>query len=130
LRKITLAFLILALIGLGDSVYLSLSKPLNYSAYCPNSGLINCESVEGSAYSKILGIPDSVLAVAWFSLMIIIWFSNRLKFVLLPLWVLGIIFVGYFVFTEVFLIGSICLYCTLAHSVALLMGLPILKERE
>lgn len=124
------AGLALGVAGLVDAAYLT-SESLNPSIplYCPSSGLINCGTVTSSVYSHMAGIPVAVLGLAWFAVALAIVGLNKpsLNYLLLPLWAAGVAFAGYLIFAEVFLLHAICPYCTFAHIVAILMGLPFAK---
>jgi len=63
----------------------------------------------------------ALLGAIWFALMLILFMINAVDFTL-PLWSIGVAFVGYLVWTEVVLIRSICPYCTVAHACAIALG--------
>ena len=58
----------LAILGAIVAIYLTISKYDASVLACPESGLINCESVITSQYSTIFGIPTSVLGLVLFVL--------------------------------------------------------------
>ena len=69
LKKYALpASIILALIGLVDSVYLTWIKITNQEAICSSIG--DCEAVNTSVYSEIAGIPIAFLGVGAYLAMI------------------------------------------------------------
>jgi uncharacterized membrane protein len=124
------AQVVLAGVGLADSVYLLSDIFFPTVRYvCPAGGLINCESVTGSQYSQIFGIPVALLAAGWFSLFLLfgIFRPSFAPTVSLPLWLCGAVFAGYLIGTELFVLHAICPFCTLAHAVGLLIGAPVLK---
>lgn len=123
--NLKLATLVVAMFGLGVSVYLSI-EALNphIPLYCTTSGVINCERVTTSAYSRILGVPVALLGAVWFTAEIaLIYLKSWFAF---PFWVLGMAFVGYLLFSE-YMLGSICLYCTAVHVTVVAIGYPVWK---
>ena len=126
-RRIGLA---LGAIGLVDSLYLSAnSLDESVQLVCPNTGVINCGTVTSSLYSRVLGIPVALLGAIWFAIMVALIYTNRPSYtiVLVPLWVSGMAFAGYLIFVELSVLHAICLYCTLAHVIAVLHGAPAIK---
>jgi uncharacterized membrane protein len=121
------AMIALALVGLIDSAYLaylSLSPPTS----CPvgEFSIFSCNEVIYSQYAHVYGISVAMLGLGWFilalALILVAWRNARLIYVVLVWSVLGAVGVAGFVYTEIFLLGSICLLCTIAH----VMGLAIL----
>ncbi|PSN86606.1 hypothetical protein B9Q03_11595 [Candidatus Marsarchaeota G2 archaeon OSP_D] len=127
MNRLQLLALGLSLLGLGVSAYLTAQSfnshiPLS----CPSTGIINCAKVTTSTYSHILGVPVALLGAIWFIVIIALVLLD-LNWALLPFWTLGLVFVAYLVFTEVFLIHSICVYCTAVHITVLVLGYPVGK---
>ncbi len=122
--------LVLGAAGLADAVYLA-SESLNpqIPLYCPAVGLVNCGYVTSSTYSRFAGVPVAVLGVGWFALMFALVALDRPgpNYALIPLWLLGVVSVGYLASIEAFVVHSICPYCTFAHVAGLLMGVPAFK---
>jgi|BEDMetMinimDraft_2_1075160.scaffolds.fasta_scaffold01425_3 uncharacterized membrane protein len=118
----------LAAVGLGISIYLTAEVlyPSQVPLRCPTTGILNCGQVAFSPYSHILGVPVALLGAIWFALMLILFTINAVDFTL-PLWSIGVAFVGYLVWTEVVLIRSICPYCTVAHACAIALGYPVIR---
>ena len=96
---------------------------------------INCAKVLLSPYGEINGVPLELLAAVWFiiniSLVSVVSFTNRktsrktLKF--LFFWrFLGILIVPYLVYLELFVVKSICLYCTVMH-IAIIIDFVIIS---
>ena len=120
----------LAIAGLGVSTYLTIthydsSMPLA----CSDTGTINCALVTHSAESMVFGVfPVAVLGLAFYVFMAAAtspW-AWRLKFPALA-WiriasvVVGIGFVLYLVYTELFTLDAICLWCTSVHALTFLL---------
>jgi uncharacterized membrane protein len=114
----------LAIVGLVISVYLTLlhyvtSVPL----YCSNSGAVNCEQVLTSPQSVVLGLPVAAWGLAWFIVAVwLLWGGGGAgwRAQAANLWtVVGAITVVYLVYTELIVIGKICLWCTSIHVIVL-----------
>jgi len=121
--------LVLALAGLGVSIYLTIAHFTESSlAGCSESGLVNCTKVTTSAESYVFGIPVAVLGLAFFVFAVAImspwaWQSPRREIHLARLasMVVGIGFVLYLIYAELIIIGSICLYCTSVHAITFVL---------
>ena len=121
--------LVLALAGLGVSIYLTIAHFTESAlAGCSESGLVNCTKVTTSPESYVFGIPVAVLGLAFFVFAVAImspwaWQSARREFHLARIvsMVVGIGFVLYLIYAELFIIGSICLYCTSVHVITFVL---------
>jgi uncharacterized membrane protein len=116
-----------ALAGLVDSAYLtylSLSPPTS----CPvgDFSIFSCNEVIYSQYAHIYGVSVALLGLGWFiiacGLILIAWRDERFMRGVVVWSILGAVGVAGFVYTEIFLLGSICVLCTIAH----IAGLAIL----
>jgi uncharacterized membrane protein len=115
--------------GLGVSAYLTAAHFASASILaCSAGGLVNCERVTTSAQSELLGIPVAILGLAWFLAMGVLtsgpgWRSGLavVSRARLALAVAGIGFVLYLLYSELFTIGAICLWCTVAHVLAFVL---------
>jgi len=125
-RKLSFAIGVIAIAVL---LYLFVSEINPKVLVCPANGVINCGRVITSEYSNIFGVPLSVLGIIWFTAMIALSFSksNRYLQLLVPLWAAGIVFIVYLVSLELFVLHSICIYCSSVDILILLMGIPALK---
>jgi uncharacterized membrane protein len=114
----------LAIAGLGVSTYLTITHyDSSVPLACSDTGTINCALVTHSAESMVFGVfPVAVLGLAFYVFMAAAtspW-AWRLKFPALT-WiriasvVVGIGFVLYLVYTELFTLDAICLWCTSVH---------------
>jgi len=121
---------VLALAGLGVSIYLTIAHFTESTlAGCSETkGLVNCTKVTTSAQSYVFGIPVAVLGLAFFLFAVMImnpwaWRAARREIHLLRIasLVVGIGFVLYLLYAELFIIGSICLYCTSVHVITFLL---------
>jgi len=124
-----IATFVLALAGLGVSIYLTIAHFTESAlAGCSESGLVNCTKVTTSPQSYVFGIPVAVLGLAFFVFCVAImspwaWRASRreVHLVRIASLVVGIGFVLYLVYAELFTIGSICLYCTSVHVITFLL---------
>ena len=120
------AFLV-ALPGLLSSAYLAYHAAFPQSLlYCPTAGPLDCNQVTSSPYSVLFGVSVAYLGLVWFVVMLSL-IALRRTGSLFTLWALGIVFVAYLVGAEIFLIHSVCVYCTVAHASAMLLGLPVIR---
>jgi uncharacterized membrane protein len=130
-----LTTLLLSLIGLADSVYLTIAHYTTSNILaCSDKGVINCAKVTTSPESIVFGIfPVAVLGLAFFVFMTAIntpwaWRAKLpvIRWARLASVIIGIVFVLYLVYTEVITLGNICLFCTYAHVVTFfLFGLIV-----
>ncbi|HEX4257736.1 MAG TPA: vitamin K epoxide reductase family protein [Streptosporangiaceae bacterium] len=121
---------VLALAGLGVSIYLTYAHYTESAlAGCTETtGVVNCGKVTTSAQSVVFGIPVAVLGLAFYAFLAVImspwaWLARRREIGLLRLasMIVGIGFVLYLLYAELFDIGSICLYCTSVHVITFVL---------
>jgi uncharacterized membrane protein len=120
---------VLALAGLGVSIYLTIAHFTESTlAGCSETGLVNCTKVTTSPQSYVFGIPVAVLGLAFYVFAVAImspwaWRAARREIHLLRIasLVVGVGFVLYLLYAELFIIGSICLYCTSVHVITFLL---------
>jgi uncharacterized membrane protein len=117
------ALLVCCVAGLGVSIYLTLTHYTKaVSLVCSNNGAINCEKVTTSAQSVVFGVPVAVLGLIFFVSMLVLSLPRiyqrpelgiaRLR---LASSVVGIGFVFYLLYSELFVIHAICLWCSSVH---------------
>jgi uncharacterized membrane protein len=121
---------VLALAGLGVSIYLTYAHYTESAlAGCTETtGVVNCGKVTTSAQSVVFGIPVAVLGLAFYVFVAAImspwaWMARRREIGMLRLasMIVGIGFVLYLLYAELFDIGSICLYCTSVHVITFVL---------
>jgi uncharacterized membrane protein len=120
----------LAIAGLGVSIYLTIAHYTSSSILaCSDKGLVNCGLVTTSPESKVFGVlPVAVLGLAFYVFMVaaVSPWAWRLKYPQLA-WarlasvIVGIGFVLYLVYTELFTLNAICLWCTSVHVLTFLL---------
>ncbi|MHB8452554.1 MAG: vitamin K epoxide reductase family protein [Mycobacteriales bacterium] len=117
----------LALAGLGVAGYLTAAHYTEPTLLaCPEHGLINCTKVTTSAQSRVFGVPVALLGLLFYAailpLQVPAAWRARSQWVhraRLAAVAAGMIFVLYLVYTELFTLDAICLYCTAVHVITL-----------
>jgi uncharacterized membrane protein len=137
----------LGVIGLGLSAYLTVAHYAgSVTLACSASGVVNCEKVTQSPESMVFGvIPVAVLGLAYFVAMTALcsppaWRASQpvVRWLRGAGAIAGIGMVVYLVYTELFTLDAICVYCTAVHAVTFVLfcvlafaaaaGPPILAE--
>jgi uncharacterized membrane protein len=116
------AAIVIEIIALLVTGYLSYVKIANVSAICVESGPINCEEVQSSAWSVLLGIPIAYLGfaahVAIFAVLLLQRRVGLFKayglLILLGITLFGLIYHVYLVYTSIAVIKAICPWCIAA----------------
>jgi uncharacterized membrane protein len=123
---------LLSLIGLADSIYLTVEHLAGRSLQCTITS--GCEEVLTSVYATIGGIPLAGLgAVAYFtvfSLSILAAFGSRLAGNLL-FYVAGLMLAVsiYLFILQAFVLHAFCQFCLLSGAVTLLLAIIVAVER-
>lgn len=126
-EKLRTASILLAFLGLLDSVYLVWVKYTGAYAFCGPIG--NCESVNTSQYSEIFGIPISLLGAGAYAIMIVllllenrsqIWaeFSSMIVF---GISLIGVLYSIYLTYIEVVVLKEICPYCVISAIILVIL---------
>ena len=109
--------------GLAVSIYLTIAHfNTSVTLACPATSTVNCEKVTTSPQSYAFGIPVAVLGLAFYVFLAVVNSPWAWRITWPPLrWarvgsmVVGILFVLYLIYAELFSIGAICLWCTSVH---------------
>lgn len=108
--------------GVVVSAYLTVLHFAGSVPACPVSGHINCEAVLSSSYGVIAGtqVPTSAAGIVWFAVSVLLWLGpfERAR---LPWSVAGVATVLYLVYVEIVALGAVCLWCTAAHVLVLVI---------
>lgn len=129
--------LAISLLGLGVSIYLTIEHYTgNTTLACSSTGTIDCAKVTTSPESKIIGIPVAVLGLPFFVAMVLanippLWRSGLtwIRYGRLASVIVGMCFVLYLVYVELFRVDAICLWCTSVHVLTfLLLVVTLLAE--
>ncbi len=134
--------LVLSLLGVGISIYLTSVHYENVPLVCSASGLIDCARVLSSSYSVVPGttlpitIPGLVWCIISASLAIAGLFSTtgsgkrRIKIAQF-FWALsGLLVVLYLVYVEIVRLHTICAWCTALHVLILFLFLITLVQLQ
>ena len=118
-----------SLAGLGVSIYLTAVHYAGVPLACPAAASINCEVVLSSAYALVAGtaIPTSAMGIAWFAVNTALWI-RPLHRIELAWAAAGMSVVLYLVFVEIVRLGAICVWCTAAHFLVLVVFLVALMQ--
>lgn len=126
-RAGVIAILVLAFLGLSDSVYLARQQATGTPLQCNIENLSGCNIVAQSPYSKFLGIPLAEYGVLFYTIMFIlaalelIVFDQLLRRVLQGLAGIGLAASIGFTLLQIFIIQALCVYCLASALVSLLI---------
>ena len=131
--NITISAIVLALIGVADSLYLLTVHWGWWSAVCLGVG--NCEVVNASIYSELLGIPVALLgALTYIGLIVLgamIWkdiFAEYARLVRFLIAAIGVVFSAYLTYIELFVLHEICPWCVLSATLVTLIAIGSVWE--
>jgi len=123
---------LLSLIGLADSIYLTVEHLAGRAVRCTITS--GCEEVLSSAYATVAGLPlAGIGAIGYFicfSLAILAVFGNRAAANAM-LYLVGLMFaVSVYLFVlQAFVLQAFCQFCLLSGAVTLLLSLVVALER-
>ena len=134
LRKLYIASVVLALLGLTDATYLTLLKFTHHEAMC--AGVGDCYTVNTSPYAEIHGVPIALLgALAYLAILGLLWlerhhpwgqaYGTLAEFALI---FAGVLYSAYLTYLEAEVIHAFCPYCLLSATILLfLLVLAIIR---
>ena len=133
-RLLRFALVAAGVAGLGISVYLTVVHYSTLPLACSASGVVDCERVLSSPYGGIgtTGIPTALAGVGWFGGSLLLGAleiglrTPSARLLQLAWSGLGLATVLYLVYVEIDRLGAICLWCTGAHLLVLLIFLASL----
>ena len=124
----------LAIVGIADSIYLSISHyrvyaDIGYRSFCAISKAINCDTVSQSPYSIFLGLPVPIWGIfgyAFFLLFLLLAKNKDAvpKRIWTILFLAALVFSGYSVILAListFIIHSYCLMCIASYAISFLL---------
>ncbi len=126
-RLAVAGILVLAFLGLADSLYLARSAETGTPLLCDVQNLTGCNIVAASEYSRVFGIPLAEYGVFFYGILFVLaalelaLFNRFLRRVLQILAVIGILFSLYFSGLQLFIINAFCIYCLASALIALLV---------
>ena len=131
--------LVLVIIGIVISGYLSYVKLTESQAVCVGGGAFNCEVVQNSVYAKLFNIPIAYLGLATYLVLgALLLLQNRIAFlqeygVMLQFGIImfAFLFSVWLVYLQAFQLKAFCTWC-LSHEVTMtllfLVSIPRLKR--
>jgi uncharacterized membrane protein len=136
--RLQLLALFAGLAGIGISIYLTVVHYSSIAPVCPANAVVNCEQVLSSPYAVIGGssVPTSAAGIIWFAV------SAGLAYTLLRrprpriakaqlAWsAAGLVTALYLVYIEIVQLGAVCVWCSAAHVLVLVVFLIALMRRE
>jgi uncharacterized membrane protein len=134
-RFLPIASLALTVAGLAIAAYLTYEHyTASTTLACSDRGVVNCLKVTSSAQSRVLGIPVAVLGLVFFVAMLPLCLpaawrhpAPLVRRVRLGACGVGVGFVLYLLYAELFVIGNICLWCTGVHVITVaLFGIVLI----
>ena len=134
-RGLSILTPILALLGVGISGYLTYVKLSATQAVC--LGLGECETVQNSPYSVILGIPIAILGLLTYLAIIALWwwsqdeqrpYADLTPMLLFGITLFGFLYSAYLTYLELFVLKAICPWCV--ASAILMTVLMIINARQ
>ena len=116
-KRISQLAIILTIVGLLVSIYMTIYKITSNDSMCIGSG--DCKTVNASRYAEVYGIPVAVLGVAGYSaILAVLLLGQRPGFLqqngsllFFGLSLTGFLFTLYLIFVEVALIKAYCPFC-------------------
>lgn len=135
------ASLALAVLGLAVSAYLTYEHFTGSTTLaCSDSGTVNCLKVTTSAQSRVMGVPVALLGLLFFAaiaplMLPRLWADRRMSRLRIGAVAVGVVFVLYLVYAELFEIGNICLWCTAVHVITvglfavIVFGSALIEDR-
>jgi len=124
-RLLRVALLLVTAAGIGVAAYLTYVHYRPAALICTAGG--GCETVQGSKYSVLAGIPLAILGlVAWVAALgLTIWNSELARTLTAALAVVAVAFAAYLVILQLFVIDAICVWC-MANDLVLVPLLAVL----
>ena len=134
-KKIISVMIVLSVIGLAVSIYSTwehyeLVSGSKSSSFCDVSAEVSCSAVNSSPYSEVMGIPTAAFGALWFAAAIVLLYQIRngargfwknSPFYLFAWCIAGLLTVIWLVYAEFFLIGALCILCTIVHIIVIIM---------
>ena len=122
-KRLSQLAILLAIVGLLVSIYMTIYKITSNDSMCIGSG--DCKTVNASRYAEVYGIPVAVLGVAGYSAILAVLFLERKPgffqengtLLFFGLSLTGFLFTLYLIFVEVALIKAYCPFCITSQTV-------------
>jgi uncharacterized membrane protein len=116
-KRLSQLAIVLTIIGLLVSIYMTIYKITSNDSMCIGSG--DCKTVNASRYAEVYGIPVAVLGVAGYSAILAVlllerkpgFFQQNGTLLFFGLSLTGFLFTLYLIFVETVLIKAYCPFC-------------------
>jgi len=115
-RRIWLAIAVLSVIGIAvSSVSLHHHYGTDHSSYCDYGQMFNCDIVNRSIYSVVMGIPVALIGILGYLILLSLVTLRRARpetpLMLLIASAVGLSFALYLTYVEKFVLGVWCILC-------------------
>lgn len=119
-KNIRIGTILLTIIGVLDSVYLTWSKITHRAVFCGGSS--QCETVNSSIYSEIGGIPIALLGLGAYLLILgLLYLESRggpwvgiSPLAIFGLSLVGVLYSIFLTYIELAVLKAICFYCVVS----------------
>ena len=109
--------MILVVVGLAVSIYMTIYKATSNDALCLGSG--DCSTVNASRYSEVYGIPVASVGIAgYLAILLVQWYERRDKFfekngplLIFGMALTGFLFTVYLIYVEFAILKALCPFC-------------------
>jgi len=126
---IPVATTVLSVAGLLVAAYLTYEHfTASTTLACPETGVVNCQKVTTSEQSVVFGIPVALLGLLFFVFMVpvslpVAWRHPHpaVRWARGLAALVGVGFVFYLVYAELFVLDAICLWCTAVHVITVVL---------
>ena len=147
MKKLFIAIMTLSVIAFGNAVYLTnqaytlkekMAESIGYySTFCDINSTFSCSNVLLSPRAQFLGLPFPAIAMVVYPIIFLIallgyaWICQRSFPILAGMAAGWICFNGYFIYQEVFYIGSFCPLCLMCTGIIIsILGISIYGIRN
>lgn len=125
--------IVFTIIGMGIAGYLTYTTFADEEIICVDSGQLDCNAVQSSAYSEVFGIPVAALGLgAYITFFLLLALDGRIDFItmygrtiMFMLTLFSVIYSGYLTYIEAFVLEKWCQYCV--ASAILMVGLFVIS---
>lgn len=128
-----IASIVLTLIGIGIAGYLSYTKIADVQVACVETSSLDCNAVQSSIYSQVMGIDVAYLGLAayltFFAILVLEPYIGLLqtysRTLMFSLTLFGVAYSGYLTYIEAFVLETWCQWCV--GSALVMLGLFIVS---
>lgn len=122
--------ILLIFLGILDTLYLSYEHFAGIIPPCPAHSLlgsfVDCGRVLTSSYTSILGVPVALIGLFYYLALLFAVF--KLKRFLIYITALALAASSYFMYLQLFVLHSLCLYCTFSALINLFLFLLVATD--